>query len=684
MSVADSSREHALFVGKEACRDFSRSSHLEWLDTNHSGAFAMGTVSGVNTRRYHSLLIASQHPPAERISVVSRMEETVSFAGRQFELAAAQYPGTVHPRGFELLDSFELDPFPHWRYDLSSVTVQKTVCLLERRQSVLVCYQASQPCSLRVRLMLSCRDYHSLGHQNSALSAAARYDEGRCRFAPYADFPPLTIRHSGHTFRPDGIWCLNNEYLREMERGLDFREDLYSPGALLFELQPDKRVWVLASIEGDEYDREVDDAAIERILCAEAKRRIFEKPLWRALDQFRIVREDDRPSLVAGYPWFTDWSRDTLISLPALSRAGFALPETRAILEMLLEQRLHGLLPNRFTDKRGTAEYNTVDGTLWFFVAAYDYMQKSGDFAFMRDTLYPAGIEIIDWHFRGTDYNIKSDPADNLLHAGLAGVQLTWMDAKIGDYVVTPRTGKPVEINALWYNALRITAEWAAKLGKSEDAARLANQADATRDSFSRSFWNEEAGCLYDVLTGSKEHAQNGHVEAARIPDFVSRHERALCAFGKDARIRPNQLFSISLPFPLLDRGRAKSVVTVVHDKLLTAVGLRTLARDDAAYRARFDGDMASRDSAYHQGTVWPWLIGPFVAAYLYAFGRNADSLKLCDGILKTVEDQIDACCLGSISEVYDAEAPQNPGGCPAQLWSVAQLILARELVAGV
>jgi predicted glycogen debranching enzyme len=653
MSVADSSCDLALSVGKEACRDFSRSSHLEWLDTNHTGAFAMGTVSGVNTRRYHALLIATKHPPAERISVLARLEETVSFPGKQFELAAAQYPGTVQPHGFELLDSFRLDPFPAWRYDLNGVILQKTVCLLERSQSVLVCYEASQPCRLRVRLMLSCRDYHSLAHQTSSLSPVPRLGEGRCSFTPYEAFPSLTILHSARAFHAEAKWYLNNEYLRELERGLDFREDLFSPGSLVFELAAGKRVWMLASIEDDDRDRRLDDAEIETILSAEAQRRSFSQPLWRALDQFRIFRENGQPSLVAGYPWFTDWSRDTLISLPALSRAGFAISETKAILEMLLEQRSQGLLPNRFTDRHGTVEYNTVDATLWFFVAAHDYIQQSNDGVFLRDTLYPAALEIIDWHFRGTVYDIKSDPTDNLLHAGVPGVQLTWMDAKIGDYVVTPRIGKPVEINALWYNALRITAEWATKLRDADQAARFANQAQAVYHSFNRRFWNEESGCLYDVLASTQN----------------------------DASIRPNQLFSISLPFPLLDGGRAKSVVTAVHDKLLTPVGLRTLAPEDPAYRPRFDGAMASRDSAYHQGTVWPWLIGPFVSAYLYAFGRNADSLGHCDAILKTIEQQLDACCLGSISEVYDAEAPQHPGGCPAQLWSVAQLILARRVV---
>jgi predicted glycogen debranching enzyme len=615
----------------------------------------MGTVSGVNTRRYHSLLIASQHPPADRISVLSRVEETGCVQGRPFELASAQYPGAVYPRGFALLESFRLDPFPTWTYDLTGVTIQKTICLLERRQSVLLCYQATESCSLRVRPMLSYRDYHSLAHQNSSLSTVCRLDDGRCSFAPYADFPALTLLHSGGAFSPDAHWYLNNEYLRELERGLDFREDLYSPGTLLFTLQPNRRVWLLASIEAGEYDRQLDDAAIESILSVERTRRIFRQPLAGALDQFRVIREKGNPSLIAGYPWFTDWSRDMLISLPALSRAGFAPSETKAILSMLLEQRANGLLPNRFTDQHGTVEYNTVDATLWFFVAAYDYIQQFDDLAFLGETLYPAALEIIDWHFRGTAYDIKSDPADHLLHAGVPGVQLTWMDAKIGEQVVTPRIGKPVEINALWYNALRMSAEWAEKLGKADDAARLATQANATRDSFQEKFWNEQSGCLYDVLTDSQN----------------------------DGSIRPNQLFSVSLPFPLLDGARARAMVMVVRDKLLTPVGLRTLGPGDPAYRPRFEGDMAARDSAYHQGTVWPWLIGPFVSAYLYAFGRNPRSLSYCDGILKTVEEQCGACCLGSIGEVYDAEPPQHPGGCPAQLWSVAQLILARRLVDG-
>ena len=653
MSVADCPNGTPLFVPKGACRDFARSSHLEWLETNHTGAFAMGTVAGVNTRRYHSLLIASQHPPDDRFSALSRVEESVSVLDRQFELAAAQYPGAVQPHGFDLLDEFRLNPFPTWRYNLEGVTVQKIVCLLDQRQEVLLCYQASQACRLNVRLLLSFRDYHSLAHQNDAISATESIADGRCSFTPYADRPALTILHSNAAFISDSKWYLHNEYLRELERGLDFREDLYSPGSLRFELNENSRVWLLASLEPDRAAGQMNDETVTAILGSETERRIFSTPLGRALDQFRIVRGGDKPSLIAGYPWFTDWSRDTLISLPALSRASFAPAETKAILETLLEQRCQGLLPNRFTDKRGTLEYNTVDATLWFFVAAYDYVQQSGDLSFLASTLYPAAVDIVDWHNRGTAFEIKNDYADNLLFAGIPGVQLTWMDAKIGDHVVTPRIGKPVEINALWYNALKIMADWAHTLCRRADSAQYGEQANATHDSFNRQYWNEETGCLYDVVGGSY----------------------------RDPSIRPNQLFSIALPFPLLERERAQAVVTVVRNKLLTPVGLRTLAPEEPGYRARFEGDMTSRDSAYHQGTVWPWLIGPFVAAYLNAFGGNWLSLAYCNGVLKGVENEMEACCLGSISEVYDAEPPRHPAGCPAQLWSVAQLIWARWLI---
>jgi predicted glycogen debranching enzyme len=659
MSVPDALNAAPFRTPREICRDFERASRLEWLETNHTGAYAMGTVAGVNTRRYHALLIASLNPPVDRYSILPRVEEQVIVAGNAFELATVQYPSTVQPHGFDLLDEFRLDPFPTWRYQLPSAQIEKTVCLLDKQQAVLVRYQTSHACGLTIRFFLSFRDYHSLTQQNSALKNDVREETGRVTFTPYESLPPLTVLHSPGAFTRDGIWFLNHEYLRELERGLDFREDLFSPGSISFDLSPEQPVWFIATLEPDRFPAPLAHSDLESILAEEAKRRHFDAPtrlestLNRALDQFRVVRSNGLPSLIAGYPWFTDWSRDTLISLPALSIAGFPAGESKNILTMLLRERSHGLLPNRFSDSNSRPEYNTADATLWLFIAAHDYIERTKDWNFLRDLLYPAALDILAWHQRGTEYNIHVDLADHLLSCGTPHTQLTWMDAKIGDVPITPRAGKPVEINALWYNALRITAHWAEVLGAGKIGERYKNEARLALAGFRTSFWNPQRGCLYDVIAPS----------------------------SRDPRVRPNQLFALSLPYPMLDRERARLIVDTVQANLLTPVGLRTLEPKDPAYQTRFQGGVAQRDGAYHQGTVWPWLIGPFIAAHLYAYGESDQVLSFCRQILNGFEPELTACCLGSLSEVYDADPPHRPVGCPAQLWSIAQLIIVRNRV---
>lgn len=650
MSVADANGGPQCIIGKEICGDFAKAARLEWLDTNHTGAFAMGTVAQVNTRRYHSLLIATVNPPADRFSTLARVEETVRVGNRAYELATVQYPGTVQPRGFELLEEFRIDPLPEWRFSLDGVEFRKTVCLIDRQQAVLLRYESSQACRLSVRLLLAFRDYHSLAHRNDGLSLSARIEEGRVSLAPYADRPPVTILHSVGSFAPETKWYFDNEYLRELERGLDFTEDLYSPGLLAFDVEPGHAAWFIATLEPELLCQWPD---VDLLLKSEKARRTFAGPLIRALDQFRFRRHDGMPSLIAGYPWFTDWGRDTLTSLPALMIAGFPQNETKQILNVLLSERSQGLTPNRFVDRGAVPEYNTVDATLWLFVAAREYLLRTDDTEFLREVLYPAARDIIEWHYRGTFFGIKVDSGDNLLSAGEQGTQLTWMDAKIGGHVVTPRIGKAVEINALWYNALRIAGDWAEQLGAADESSSYLAQAARVKKSFERKFWNAQAACLYDVVSDG----------------------------GNDASIRPNQLFAASLPFPLVGCEQGRSIVAICRDRLLTPVGLRTLAPEDPNYRPRFEGDMTARDAAYHQGTVWPWLIGPFVSAYLYAFGRDEASLSYCREVLNRLEKEMGACCIGSISELYDAETPQRPGGCPAQLWSVAQLICARATI---
>jgi predicted glycogen debranching enzyme len=657
MSVADAPCGALFTIPKEICRNFERASRLEWLDTNHTGGFAMGTVAGVNTRRYHGLLIGSLHPPADRLSILPRVEETVRWKDQEFELATVQYPGVVQPHGCELLEEFRIDPFPTWRYGLDGNAIEKSVCLLDGQQSVYICYQSVAACHLSVRLCLAYRDYHSLTHRNDSIQGRAEESSGRISFRPYSGMPVLTVFHSGSSWRPDGVWLLNNEYLRELDRGLDYREDLFSPGCLHFDLAPGRLVWLLATIEPNRFGSSIGQVQIDSLLLAEAERRHFDAPtdtariLQRALDQFRFVREDGNRSLIAGYPWFTDWSRDTLISLPALSAGNFPKAEPQQILQQLLSTRRRGLLPNRFSDQQSAPEYNSVDGSLWFFIAAHDWVRRTNDIAFLRDCLFPAAQDIIEWYKRGTDFEIRLDAADHLLSAGRPDTQLTWMDAKVGNSPVTPRNGKPVEINALWYNALRITGAWAGMLNLPRERDGYEAEAAVTRISFETKFWNPRQECLFDVLTDT----------------------------GADASIRSNQIFAMSLPFPLLSRGRAQTVIEVIREYLMTPVGLRTLDPTNSSYRSHFRGSVAERDGAYHRGTVWPWLMGPFINAYLFAYDNSQEARSFCRALLNNLIIELTACCLGSLSEVYDGDPPRLPAGCPAQLWSVAQLMIALE-----
>ncbi len=581
---------------------------MEWLETNGTGAFAMGTVGGLNTRRYHALLVASLKPPAERYVLLSRFEEEVVIGDRTFSLICCQYPGKLVSDGVEFLRDFRAEPCSTWIYDLGGVAFERQVYLVPGRQAVVVRYRCDRAATLRIRPFLAYRDYHSLRHADSS---------------PYAGLPPLEFR-SKAIFAADPKWYYNIEYLTELERGLDFREDQFTPGVLSIDLKAGEWTPVCASIDGS-------DAT---------------DPPTSKRDPFIVSRAGGKPTIIAGYPWFTDWGRDTMISLPGLLIAPRHLEKAREIIEGFLAFRNKGIIPNRFPDAGETPEYNTADATLWMFQAVRAWLEAGGDQAFLRDVFYPAAKDIIDWHRRGTWYNIAVDPADHLLAAGSPGTQLTWMDAKVGDWVVTPRSGKPVEINALWHAALSLMADWG-KMLDDPAAAEFSLEADRVRDSFRAHFWNPQRECLYDVLT----------------PE------------GPVAQLRPNQIFAVSLPFDLLDRDQQQAVVRIVQRELLTPVGLRTLEPADPDYKPRYQGSPLERDGSYHQGTVWPWLMGPYIDAYLTAFGKTAPNLAYCrDLIVKLEAEAARSGCVGSIAEIYDAEEPRYPRGCPAQAWSVAEV----------
>lgn len=568
----------------------------------------MGTVAGVNTRRYHALLVASLEPAAPRRVLLARVEEEALLEGAWFALGTCQYPWTVAPRGFEFLQEFRPEPCATWIYAIGGARIEKQVYLVEGRQAVMVRYRADRALTLRVRPFLANRDYHSLQHVwdrpfETPLRLQAKAKSGPAKFID------------------DAHWYYNIEYLEELDRGFDFREDLYTPGVFVFDLKPGEWATFCAS---------TDDAE-------------GGEPPARKPDPFLVRRGDGTPAIVAGYPWFTDWGRDTMISLPGLLIAQGRLEEARQIMEAWLKRRKQGLIPNRLPEMGQEPEYNTADATLWMFQAMRAWLEAGGDRAFLREIFYPAAREIIDWHLRGTLHGIGVDPRDRLLRAGDPGTQLTWMDAKVGDWVVTPRHGKPVEINALWHGALCLMAEWG------DDDCWV--ESFRVRQSFREFFWNDERECLYDVLT----------------------------EYGPVGKLRPNQIFAVSLGNDLLGRLQQQSVVRIVERELLTPVGLRTLERSDPEYKGRYSGGPVERDGAYHQGTVWPWLLGPFADAYLSAFGRTAKTLDYCRGLVSRLEEEAAlGPCLGSIAEIYDGDADENAPrlarGCPAQAWSVAEV----------
>jgi predicted glycogen debranching enzyme len=612
----------------------------EWLESNGLGSFAMGTVGGPATRRYHALLCAATRPPTGRMVLVNRCDEEVRVDGALHSLSANFYPGTVWPDGFERLVEFKLDPWPTWIYRCGQARIERTLFMPHRKQATVMAWKLldGPRARLYVRPLVSGRDYHSLHHENPSLRRDVEIGEGLVEIHPYDGVPPVFMHHNGvFQARPD--WYRNFQYPVEKERGLEYEEDLFQPGELAFDLVPETSAVVVLTLEG----RVVPD--VEGWRAAERTRRAqivagvkdgAEARLRLAADQFVVARAQHQ-TVIAGYPWFTDWGRDTFISLPGLALATGRHSLARELLFAFAPHVRDGLVPNRFPDAGEEPEYNTVDAPLWYVLAACRYVRASGDRgAFLE--LLPTVRQILDAYLAGTRHGIGVDD-DGLIHAGEPGLQLTWMDAKIGDWVVTPRSGKPVEIQALWVAAL----ESVAQLCGETDAAwsrELNERAAWARSSFASLFWDESLGWLYDCVDGR----------------------------NKDATLRPNQLWALGLTTPLIEPSRAERALAAVERELLTPVGLRTRARGDG-YCGRIRGDQHARDGAYHQGTVWPYLIGAYADACARVRG------KVPPGILDGLRAHLAHEGLGSIAEIFDGDAPHAPAGCPMQAWSVAETL---------
>ncbi|HWS99721.1 MAG TPA: amylo-alpha-1,6-glucosidase [Pyrinomonadaceae bacterium] len=646
-------------LDEKTCRSLDEALRREWLETNGLGGYSSSTVAGLNTRRYHGLLVAATKPPVGRLVMLSKLEETVVAGGRRYDLSANQYPGVIHPQGYQYQTGFRLDPFPVFTYEVEGVVVEKSVFMVHGENTTVVQYEfrekgnAPSELSLELRPLVAFRDYHSMARENAAINSRPEFGERLITIRPYGDLPALNFAHDGGELESASCWYRNFEYHAERERGFDFTEDLFSPFALKFDLSGRSGLSLVASTERADVRR----ADAYRQAEIERRRKVIElapqtgdelvPALAAAADQFVVARGSEK-TVIAGYHWFSDWGRDTMIALPGLALATGRPDIARSILSEFARHVDRGMLPNRFPDAGEQPEYNTVDATLWYFEAARAFLASTGDEEFVRASLYGVLVDIIDWHLKGTRYNIRVD-ADGLVYSGAEGVQLTWMDAKVGDWVVTPRRGLAVEIQALWYNALRVMEDLARRFGDAERQELYASMAGRVAESFNRLFWNEAAGCLYDVVDDN----------------------------FRDGSLRPNQIFAVSLPHSMLSEEKAGLVVAAVERELLTPYGLRSLAPGDPQYRGRYVGDSLGRDGAYHQGTVWAWLMGPFITAYVKAHRGSAEARERAREWLAGYQSHLSEACLGQVSEIFDADPPHTPRGCVAQAWSVAELLRA-------
>jgi predicted glycogen debranching enzyme len=682
-------------VDRDRCTDLRAGRHLEWLVTNGRGGFAMGTVPQILTRRYHGLLVAAIDPPVERFVLLAKLDATVIVGGRTYELATNQYPDVVHPDGYKLLESFTARPHPTWRWRAGEAVIEQTLCMVEGEDTTVVRFrllEADGPVTLYVRPFCTSRHFHLLAHRADLIEPEVDVQADRLAFRWQNRRPSWQLSHNGaFTNQPD--WYYRLFLSTENERGYDYAQDCFVPGVISATLKPGDitglvftastqdrswKAWREAFAHAAAADEPtLDGPPVDDPLLA---------PLLRAARDFLVVRDRDFKTVIAGYPWFGDWGRDTFISLPGLCLVPGRLDDARRIIQAFAKHVSQGMIPNRFPDFGEAPAYNTIDASLWYVHAVDRYLTYSGDWAFIADKMFPVVAEILAAHETGTRHRIRLCD-DGLIAGGEPGFALTWMDAKLPDRAITPRIGKPVEINALWYNALQIAASFAERLGDTRRANHWRNLAARAKLTFNKRFWNAATDCLYDVVDCNDQPGTD------------------------DPAIRPNQLFSISLTHPILDESRWRSVLKVCERDLWTPLGMRTLSPRDPNYRARYGGDLVCRDEAYHQGTVWPWLLGAFVTACIRTMsGRETTAIptrssiaegsrlaglgrelsggpgdyaelppvrKIARQFLDGLASHLSEDGIGSICEVADGDAPHTPGGCPWQAWSVAEPLRA-------
>jgi len=644
----------------------------EWFLSNSRGGFSSSTIIGCNTRRYHGLLTGTLTPPANRIMALSNYFETIYWGPAEFHLGTIEFPDKISPDGYIRLKRFSRDIGAHFHYRLGDLKLTKSVYLLRNEDTVGVVYsfdEVPKPIDFTVRPIVGLRDFHSLQKADAHIKTQSVAEgllisndvPGSCR---------LLINCREAVYGEDPQWWYKFLYRADRERGQDCTEDLFTPGFFKYHIDSPTKLVLWTNLSGpamspaadkfvlpdiEQVIRQLSGHSNDVILPAKNDKTL--ETLYLAADQFvakRNIGDTAMSTILAGFPWFADWGRDAFISLPGLLLATHRFDEAKSVLVTFARAVSSGMIPSRFDDYSSTAHFNSVDASLWFINAAFAYFNASGDRRTFREELLPVVISIINSYQHGTQFGIHAD-ADGLITAGDASTQLTWMDAKFNGIVFTPRYGKPVEVNALWYNAIMLLSRYLAETNDNKLLDTMRSRAEIVRENFCKMFWNQSWGWLNDCI----------------LPDGTA-----------DASLRPNQIFAVSLPFSPLPPLQQKGVVRIVEEKLLTPFGLRTLSPDDKRYQGQYTGSQSQRDSAYHQGTVWPYLIGPFVEAYLKVNGSGIDTKKAAAKFIRPLLANLTGDgCIGSICELFDGNEPQRPKGCFAQAWSVAELIRAYLLV---
>jgi len=616
-------------LGRDDCRNLAVSTRKEWLLTNGLGGFAMGTASGINTRRYHGLLVAATQPPATRMVLLAGIECSVHHNEEEYGLSSNQYPGAIYPKGYELLEEFVAGRYATWKFKADGFEVWRRVGVHGGENSTTVSYENRGPQLITLQLRpLVCHKFYHANFLESP-SYPEHIDFFGEQTAIRHEGISLYLTHHGGFRTPVQGWYYRFEHQVEIERGLPPRDDLFCPCELQYALEPGQSIAVVASLK---------ETAKPLLFEAELEQPGLQSTLKDAARKF-LVSSKERTTIIAGYPWFTDWGRDTMISIPGICLHTGNTHSARKILADFAKQMKQGIIPNRFVEVGEQPQYNTVDATLWYVHAAFCTLkfEWDADFASAMARVFEG---IYDWHNKGTYYGITVDPSDGLLTQGEEGVQLTWMDAKVGDWVVTPRHGKPVEVNGLWINALRVM-EWLANELSDPASTKYAESAANAESNFERKFWSERLGHYLDT------------------------------ADPGDASVRPNQVIAMSLPFGPAKGEKALRALECVEEQLLTPRGLRSLGYSEPGYKGRYQGPLPELDAAYHQGTVWPWLLGPYISACVRLRGS-------CDGLEKWIQEfwtMLEDDGFGGIAEVYDGDEPRYAGGCPWQAWSVAELL---------